>query len=219
VKESVSILAPIFGLFLVTHAILIAGGIGTHVTEVPRVAAEVSSGFRSGLAELGAAGLFAVFVRAYSMGAGTYTGIEAVSNGIQIMREPKVHTARRTMGYMAISLALTAGGILLCYLLFHVVPEEGKTLNAVLADRFAGGWRSVGRARPRLRRRRPAGGGGAPPRGRPDGLHRRAARHGQHGDRLVAAASLRSALGPAHDAGRRAAHGHRVPRDALLHAG
>jgi amino acid transporter len=140
VKESVSILAPIFGLFLVTHAIVIAGGIGTHLTEVPRVAGEVSHGFRSGLAELGAAGLFAVFVRAYSMGAGTYTGIEAVSNGIQIMREPKVHTARRTMGYMALSLAVTAGGILVCYLLFHVVPEEGKTLNAVLTERFAGGF-------------------------------------------------------------------------------
>ncbi len=140
VKESVSILAPIFGLFLVTHAIVIAGGIGTHLPEVPRVAAEVSNGFRSGLAELGAAGLFAVFVRAYSMGSGTYTGIEAVSNGIQIMREPKVHTARRTMGYMAVSLALTAGGILVCYLLFSTVPEEGKTLNAVLAERFAGGF-------------------------------------------------------------------------------
>jgi amino acid transporter len=138
VKESVSFLAPIFGLFLVTHAIMIAGGIATHVPDVPRVAGDVAHGFRSGLAELGAAGLFAVFVRAYSMGSGTYTGIEAVSNGIQIMREPKVHTARRTMGYMAVSLALTAGGILICYLLFRVVPAEGKTLNAVLAEQFAG---------------------------------------------------------------------------------
>ena len=126
VKESVSFLAPIFGLFLVTHAILIAGGLGTHLPEVPRVAAEVSHGFRAGLAELGAAGLFAVFVRAYSMGAGTYTGIEAVSNGIQIMREPKVRHRARTMGYMAVSLAFTAGGILVCYLLFRVAPGGGE---------------------------------------------------------------------------------------------
>ncbi|BDG04149.1 amino acid transporter [Anaeromyxobacter oryzae] len=140
VKESVTFLAPIFGLFLVTHAILIIGGIGAHAGEVPRVAGEVSHGFRAGLAELGAAGLFAVFVRAYSMGAGTYTGIEAVSNGIQIMREPKVQTARRTMTYMALSLALTAAGILVCYLLFRAAPEEGKTMNAVLAERFANGF-------------------------------------------------------------------------------
>jgi amino acid transporter len=138
VKESVAFLAPIFGLFLLTHAILIVGGLATHVPEVPRVVGEVGSGFRGGLAQLGAVGLFALFVRAYSMGAGTYTGLEAVSNGIQIMREPKVHTARRTMGYMAVSLAATAGGILVLYLLFHVTPEEGKTMNAVLLERFSG---------------------------------------------------------------------------------
>jgi amino acid transporter len=146
VKESVSFLAPIFGLFLVTHAILIAGGLATHVGAVPQVAADVGHGFRSGVAELGAAGLFMVFVRAYSMGAGTYTGIEAVSNGIQIMREPKVQTARHTMGYMAVSLAVTAGGILLLYLLFRAAPEEGKTMNAVLLERFAGGWNVGGLA-------------------------------------------------------------------------
>ena len=144
VKESVSALAPIFALFLVTHLILILGGIGQHAAEVPRVAGEVASGFRSSLAEVGALGLFAVFVRAYSMGAGTYTGIEAVSNGIQIMREPKVQTARRTMTYMAVSLSLTAAGILLCYLLFQVAPEEGKTMNAVLLERFASGWSVAG---------------------------------------------------------------------------
>ena len=74
------------------------------------------------------------------MGAGTYTGIEAVSNGLMIMREPKVQTARKTMTLMAISLALTAGGILMLYLLFGVRPAEGKTMNAVLLDAFAGRW-------------------------------------------------------------------------------
>lgn len=144
VKESVSILAPVFGLFVITHATLIVGGIGQHAGEIPAVAGEVAHGFRAGLAEVGAAGLFAVFVRAYSMGAGTYTGIEAVSNGIQIMREPKVHTARRTMTYMAVSLSVTAAGILVCYLLFRVAPEEGKTMNAVLLGRFASGWTLFG---------------------------------------------------------------------------
>jgi amino acid transporter len=140
VKESVSILAPIFGLFLLTHIILIFGGIGSHLGEIPKVAGEVSDGLRASHGKLGLIGLMAVFIKAYSMGGGTYTGIEAVSNGLQIMREPKVRTAQRTMVYMAISLALTAGGILVCYLLFHVVPEEGKTLNAVLLERFTDSW-------------------------------------------------------------------------------
>src|SRR5512136_1482023 len=90
VKESVAFLAPIFGLFLLTHAILLAGGIGSHLGEVPRVAGEVTTGLRESLGKLGLFGLLAVFMKAYSMGGGTYTGIEAVSNGLQIMREPKV---------------------------------------------------------------------------------------------------------------------------------
>ena len=144
VKESVTALAPIFLTFLVTHALLIVGGVVGHAFELPRVAAEVRSGFSSGLATVGAAGLFGIFLRAYSMGAGTYTGIEAVSNGLQIMREPKVVTARRTMTYMGLSLALTAGGILLLYMLFHVSPAEGKTMNAILLEAFAGDFRLAG---------------------------------------------------------------------------
>lgn len=141
VKESVTILMPIFLVFLLTHIVLILGGITFHFFEATRVADEVTTGFHNGLGTLGAMGMFAIFIRAYSMGAGTYTGIEAVSNGIQIMREPKIETARRTMLYMAVSLAITAGGILICYLLYRVVPTEGKTMNAVLLENFAGGWR------------------------------------------------------------------------------
>jgi hypothetical protein len=58
-----------------------------------------------------------LFIHAYSLGGGTYTGIEAVSNSLPIMREPRVRTAKRTMLYMAVSLAFTAAGLLVCYLL------------------------------------------------------------------------------------------------------
>jgi amino acid transporter len=100
----------------------------------------VTAGVRDGVSTIGFGGLFIIFLRAYSMGGGTYTGIEAVSNGLQIMREPRVQTGKRTMMYMALSLAFTASGILLCYLLFHVEPIEGQTMNAVLANAFAGKW-------------------------------------------------------------------------------
>jgi amino acid transporter len=104
VKESVWTLTPIFGLFVLTHAILIAGGIATHAFAVPQVAAQIHEGWRSGLRSLGLVGVFGLFLRAYSMGGGTYTGIEAVSNGLQIMREPKVRTGQRTMTYSSASL-------------------------------------------------------------------------------------------------------------------
>ena len=140
VKESVAALTPIFLLFVVTHLVLIIGGIASHAGRVPELAHQVSSGVRDGLSTVGLGGLLVVFLRAYSLGGGTYTGIEAVSNGMQIMREPHVQTGKRTMVYMAVSLAFTASGILLLYLLFAVRPVEGKTLNAVLTEAFAGGW-------------------------------------------------------------------------------
>lgn len=144
VKESVMVLAPIFLLFLITHAILIFGGIATHLFDVPRVATQVREGYARGLSTLGLLGMGHLFLRAYAMGGGTYTGIEAVSNGLAIMQEPKVATGKRTMLYMATSLAVTAGGILLCYLLFQTTPEPGKTMNAILLQRFAGQWQVFG---------------------------------------------------------------------------
>jgi amino acid transporter len=140
VRESVLALTPVFLVFLVTHALLIGGGIVAHGPELPATAQTVGHGFQGGLATLGLAGLFGRFVHAYSLGSGTYTGIEAVSNGLAMMREPRVQTARRTMLYMATSLAVTAAGLIVCYLLWNVTHVEGKTMNAVLAERVAAAW-------------------------------------------------------------------------------
>src|SRR6202022_2563675 len=71
-----------------------------------------------------------LFLRAYSLGGGTYTGIEAVSNNVQSLAEPRVTTGKWTMFYMAVSLSFTAGGIILLYLLWHVAPVEGQPPNA-----------------------------------------------------------------------------------------
>ena len=89
---------------------------------------------------MGWLGLLALLLKAYSMGAGTYTGIEAVSNGLPILREPRVETGKRTMTYMGVSLAITVFGLLLAYLLYAVQPVEGKTLNAVLFERITAAW-------------------------------------------------------------------------------
>jgi amino acid transporter len=142
VKESVTVLVPIFLLFVFTHAAMILGAVLQHGSELPQAAAQVSTSLHA--ETLGGIALFLVFLRAYSYGAGTFTGIEAVSNGLQIMREPRVRTARRTMLYMAASLSLTAGGILVGYMLLDVHPQEGMTLNAVLAERVRfGSWFAV----------------------------------------------------------------------------
>ncbi len=140
VKESVTLLAPIFVIFIITHILLIGSGIFTHIGAVKPLVTEMKGNLQTGLASVGFVGLMAIFLRAFSMGAGTYTGIEAVSNGMQIMREPKVQTGKRTMVYLATSLAITAGGLLVCYLLFRIKPEEGRTLNAILSEQVFAHW-------------------------------------------------------------------------------
>jgi amino acid transporter len=144
VKESVKVLTPIFLVFLATHALLIGHSIFSHVDAIPEVSSRLSDEYAHGLATLGVGGMLMLFLRAYSLGGGTYTGIEAVSNGLQIMREPRVQTGKRTMVYMACSLALTASGILVAYLLLQVRHAEGKTMNAVLAESAFGAWTMAG---------------------------------------------------------------------------
>lgn len=141
VKESVKILTPIFLVFLVTHAALIVGAISSNLGRVGEVTTMISTESHDHVSTAGYFGVALVFMRAFSLGGGTFTGIEAVSNGIAIMREPRVRTAKRTMVLMATSLALTAGGILLAYLLVPNVlpkPNDAETMNAILARRFFG---------------------------------------------------------------------------------
>ncbi len=144
VRESVLVLMPIFLVFLATHIVMILGGIIYKAPEISATLQQASEGYQTGLSTLGTAGMILLFLHAYSLGGGTYTGLEAVSNSIPIMHEPRVHTAKRTMLYMALSLAFTAAGLIVCYLLWDVAFEEGKTLNAVLANRMTanlpGGW-------------------------------------------------------------------------------
>jgi amino acid transporter len=148
VKESVTAIAPIFGVFVVTHAVALVVGVGTHAADLGGVARAVSADVSATRHALGGASAALLFVRAYSMGGGTYTGIEAVSNGLTMMREPRVQTAKKTMVLLASSLAVTAGGILLLYLLFGLDPTLGvlpdgtraRTLNAFMLERVAAGW-------------------------------------------------------------------------------
>ncbi len=140
VKESVTALIPIFMTFILTHFILIFGGIIMHLPHAVHITREIHQGMQGGISQLGAWGLFLLFLRAYSLGGGTYTGIEAVSNGVGILREPRVVTGKKTMLYMALSLALTAGGLLLCYMLAGVHAVQGQTLNAVLASELMSRW-------------------------------------------------------------------------------
>jgi len=131
-KESIKILLPIFLGFVITHLALIIYGIAVHAGDLPNVIARTSAATANLTAQVGIIGAISAMLLAYAQGGGTYTGIEAVSNNVNSLAEPRVQTGKRTMFYMAISLAIAAGGILLLYLLWRVKHVEGTTLNAVL---------------------------------------------------------------------------------------
>lgn len=129
-KESIKFLMPIFLGFIITHVSLIIYGIFAHrygLSElVPKAVEESHSlGESAGL-------LFVIslFLKAFSMGGGTYTGLEAVSNNVNTLSEPRIKTAKLTMLMLAISLAFMAAGIIFLYLLWGVSKTEGQTLNA-----------------------------------------------------------------------------------------
>jgi amino acid transporter len=144
VKESVAVLIPIFLAFVASHVLLIGYGVLSHFRAFGSLLGDTLSDTHAAVGEVGLFGVLALFLKAFSLGGGTFTGIEAVSNGVQILREPRVRTGKRTMLYMSCSLAFTAGGILLCYLLSHVLPESGRTLNASLFTLLAGHWSIAG---------------------------------------------------------------------------
>lgn len=140
IKESVFSLMPIFILFVTTHLFLIIYSLIDNVSEASIVYTKSVDDFQQASRSLGMFGVFALMLKAFSMGAGTFTGMEAVSNSIPILKDPKVKTGLITMRYMAISLGITVIGLFFAYSFFDVVPSNTKTLNAVLLESFTSGW-------------------------------------------------------------------------------
>jgi amino acid transporter len=131
VKESIRVLLPIFLGFVATHALLIVYGVGVQAAHIPALLPDTLHETATLAGQTSWVFTLALLLKAYSLGGGTYTGIEAVSNNVNALAEPRVRTGRRTMLYMACSLAFTAGGIIFLYLLWNATPQAGQTLNAV----------------------------------------------------------------------------------------
>jgi len=142
VKESVMPLVPVFLLFIITHVFAFVYTLTIHTMDISSLVVETQSGVTSAFTELGLLGLFALIMKAYSMGAGTFTGIEAVSNGLPILREPRIETAKKTMTYMSFSLSITALGLMLGYIFYQVTPsvDLSKTLNAIYFEKMTANW-------------------------------------------------------------------------------
>ncbi len=134
IKESVMVIMPVFFIFLISHIGLIIYGIFTHSDQFGALTERISKEVLSAKTNLGLIGMFLLLGKAYSMSAGTYTGIEAISNSISVLREPREQTARKAMLYLAISLSIIVAGLFLGYMLYNIKPVLGKTMNAVFIE-------------------------------------------------------------------------------------
>jgi amino acid transporter len=110
-QESIKLLLPIFLGFFVVHAFLIPYVL-FHAEQLPGLIPDSLNETAQFARETGWVFVVSLFLRAYSLCGGTYTGIEAVSNNVQSLAEPRVSTGKWTMFYMALSLSFTAGGII-----------------------------------------------------------------------------------------------------------
>jgi len=139
-KESIKFLLPIFLGFMITHIGLIFYGIFAHRNGLGNLmpnALHESSALTEGM---GLVFLISLFLKAFSMGGGTYTGLEAVSNNVNTLSEPRIKTAKFTMLLLAISLAFMAAGIIFLYLLWGATKIDGQTLNATTFYTITENW-------------------------------------------------------------------------------
>lgn len=139
-KESIKFLMPIFLLFITTHIIIIIYGVSAHYYWLPDLIPEAVTETHSLTQSEGWMFVMSLFLKAFSMGAGTYTGLEAVSNNIHTISEPRVRNGKITMFLIAISLAFTAAGMILLYLLWDVEKIDSETLNATVLYNITHGW-------------------------------------------------------------------------------
>jgi amino acid transporter len=139
-KEPIKLLLVVLVGFFITHAFLIVYGIIAQADSLPDLIPDTLVETEQLTQEMGWIFAVSLFLRAYSLGAGTYTGLEAVSNNANMLSEPRVRTGKYAMFYMAGALSFTAGGILLLYLLWEVQPVAHQTLNAVTFGAIIDSW-------------------------------------------------------------------------------
>ncbi len=126
VRESASIFAVPTYLFIFSFLVLIAVGAWKIVTGIVPPAAPV-------IHEVYPAVPLFLLLRAFSSGCAALTGIEAISNGVPVFRDPSTKNAKTTMLWMSTILGSLFLGITLLSHVYGIVPKEGETAVSLLA--------------------------------------------------------------------------------------
>ncbi|MGZ3650866.1 MAG: APC family permease [Bdellovibrionota bacterium] len=131
IRESASIFAFPTYFFVFSFLILIAVGAWRFLSgQVTPVAPLLHESYPS----------IPVFLllRAFSSGCSALTGIEAISNGVPVFRDPSPRNAKITMLWMSGLLGAFFLGITALAHLYGIVPKEGETAVSLLAESVFG---------------------------------------------------------------------------------
>ena len=79
-----------------------------------------------------------LILRAFASGCSALTGVEAISNGIQVFRQPSQKNAKITLIWMSVILATLFLGITGLAHVFSIVPKENETLISLLGHAVFG---------------------------------------------------------------------------------
>lgn len=140
VKESIKFLLPIFLGFIGVYTFLLLYGIFAHAEGLSHIFPNAVNEATTLSHSIGWFGVLALFFKAFSLGGGTYTGLESVPNSAQNLAEPRIRTGKNTMMVVAASLAFMAAGIIMVYLLWEVERIPGQTMNATVFSKITADW-------------------------------------------------------------------------------
>lgn len=130
-RESASIFALPTYLFIGSFVVMIVVGLFRIATgDIPAAAPIVHETYP-------AIPLF-LLLRAFSSGCSALTGIEAISNGIPVFKEPSQRNAKITMVWMSLILGGFFLGITVLSHLLGIIPQEGETTISMLASKVFG---------------------------------------------------------------------------------
>src|ERR1700730_10937424 len=99
-RESITVLLPIFLGLAVLHLGLIIYGVAMHGDHLAAVVPAAVGEARDMSHAVGPL-VVALLMHAFSLGGGTYTGLEAVSNNVNMLAEPRMPNGNVTMFYMS----------------------------------------------------------------------------------------------------------------------
>ena len=127
-RESAAFLTGPVYFFIVMIFIMIGVGFYNIVTgNITYHASAQLGGSVSGMTLL-------LFLRAFSSGSSSLTGVEALSNAVPNFKKPKSHNAAATLAIMATILAIFFGGITFLSYYMGVRPQAGQTVLSQIAS-------------------------------------------------------------------------------------